>query len=577
MVGVVVAIVALSMMTRGPGNHELVSAQSTFVDACAEAPNSVGNNPHLTLEFSTRATMTRGADTADTTVFYETGKISKYPAFTYELRTDSLGIPTTESLRMILPSGSGDGVTTRALEDAANRYTFSDYFRVSDEEGTWGDWETYTETMEVPSSDSSASSVRSASAPANMFCGEDVDSEYESFSYAGQETVNGVLTKHFVGFVQQPTADDPGFEKWESWVPANGLTLQMRYEKFLSGMGNPDAAHRLVKVTTLSNHGQPVSVTLPDGGTVSSIAYTREQTAGTVVPGHTPTATAIPSPTATPDPCAAAIAVGGSVQGRWSSGCDSEHRSGRYARYYIFSLAAEADVTITLESATDPYLFLLDGAGRSGSVLYENDDYTGLNSRISETLPAGSYTIEAATYSRRRTGSFDLSVSGLTAAPTPAPTPGATATPTTTPGATATLTPTPGATATPTPAPTATPTPAPAADAWLEPDPETVTFGGQWREFTMRGTGLQRVDIGVNVFHPSGPGSTGALGVDSFGEAPSASEGCRNATYIGYVLPVGRTFSLVGCQAGTVIINLALPNDPSVVLRSYTVTVSGGP
>ena len=72
------------------------------------------------------------------------------------------------------------------------------------------------------------------------------------------------------------------------------------------------------------------------------------------------------------------------------------------------------------------------------------------------------------------------------------------------------ITPTPAHTATspptPTPPPTSTPVP---GDAWLDPDPETVTFdGSEWREFTVRGTGVERIDLGVNVW----PGSTGAVG-----------------------------------------------------------------
>ena len=76
-----------------------------------------------------------------------------------------------------------------------------------------------------------------------------------------------------------------------------------------------------------------------------------------------------------------------------------------------------------------------------------------------------------------------------------------------------TLEPTPEPTLEVTPEPTPEPTTIPATvDAWLEPDPETVTFdGGQWRQFTLRGTGLERVDLAINVSNPDGPSSTGAV------------------------------------------------------------------
>ncbi len=59
------------------------------------------------------------------------------------------------------------------------------------------------------------------------------------------------------------------------------------------------------------------------------------------------------------------------TEGSWTDACDSENRENAYARFYTFSLTEGADVTITLNSATDPYLFLLDG---DGDVVAENDD-----------------------------------------------------------------------------------------------------------------------------------------------------------------------------------------------------------
>ena len=98
--------------------------------------------------------------------------------------------------------------------------------------------------------------------------------------------------------------------------------------------------------------------------------------------------------------------------GSWTSDCDSVNRSGKYAKFITFTLSQETNVQIDLVSSTDPYLFLLSGAGQNGSVLEQNDDADGLNSRITRTLSAGSYTAEATTYGSAATGNFTLTITG---------------------------------------------------------------------------------------------------------------------------------------------------------------------
>ncbi|WP_420436406.1 PEP/pyruvate-binding domain-containing protein [Candidatus Poriferisocius sp.] len=121
------------------------------------------------------------------------------------------------------------------------------------------------------------------------------------------------------------------------------------------------------------------------------------------------------------DVCVSALEGDGSVAGQWTDACDSEGREGRYARFFTFSLAQRATVTIDLESSVDTYLFLRSGLGRDGGELSRNDDGgDGYNSRISESLAAGDYTVEATTFSRSTTGAFTLSVDGLTAQQPPA-------------------------------------------------------------------------------------------------------------------------------------------------------------
>ena len=109
--------------------------------------------------------------------------------------------------------------------------------------------------------------------------------------------------------------------------------------------------------------------------------------------------------------------------GSWTGACGSTHRDGRYARFYAFTLDTQTAVQIDLTSSEDTYLYLLSGSDSDGTVIAENDDATGqgTNSRITETLASGTYTVEATTYGSGTTGSFNLSMdpSGTTASPPP--------------------------------------------------------------------------------------------------------------------------------------------------------------
>ena len=123
-----------------------------------------------------------------------------------------------------------------------------------------------------------------------------------------------------------------------------------------------------------------------------------------------------PTPESPADGCVETIGVDGIVSGSWNGECVSGSRSGSYANYYTFTLAENSEVAITLESSVDTYLYLRQGAGRDGSVLYENDDIllgSDTNSRLSVTLQPGDYTIEATTYYAQTSGDFTLTIAGL--------------------------------------------------------------------------------------------------------------------------------------------------------------------
>lgn len=100
------------------------------------------------------------------------------------------------------------------------------------------------------------------------------------------------------------------------------------------------------------------------------------------------------------------------VVGSWGVGCGSTRRPGSYARYYSFVLDRAAEVRVGLASTADTYLFLLEGAAIDGEAVASNDDFGAgdSDSRIVTSLPAGTYTVEATTYSAGVTGSFALRV-----------------------------------------------------------------------------------------------------------------------------------------------------------------------
>ena len=144
--------------------------------------------------------------------------------------------------------------------------------------------------------------------------------------------------------------------------------------------------------------------------------------AGALTPTSTPQPTATPSPTpsATAEPTAAAASAcvqamrPGSVSGSWSSACltaNPTHGNTYYARFYTFTLDEAADVTITLRSDKPPYLYLLAGAGTSGDVLGQAGGDGQTSVAITDTLRAGSYTIEASTWQPKTLGDFTLTLS----------------------------------------------------------------------------------------------------------------------------------------------------------------------
>ena len=145
------------------------------------------------------------------------------------------------------------------------------------------------------------------------------------------------------------------------------------------------------------------------------------------------------------DGCVQSISVGW-LSGTWSGDCVSDRPLDdpdaplgvRHARFYTFTLDAPSDVTVSLTSEHNPYLYLLAGMGRDGAALHSNNNISAndFNSRIEAALPPGNYTIESTTYAVGISGNFTLAFDAVaTAAPVSSLTPTLTPTPTSVSGA----------------------------------------------------------------------------------------------------------------------------------------------
>ena len=138
----------------------------------------------------------------------------------------------------------------------------------------------------------------------------------------------------------------------------------------------------------------------------------------TRAPGSTPAPTGTPTatPTLTPTPALASGCIRktglGWITGTWNADCLSDRtpptaKAGtRYARFYTFTLDAPATVTVSIASTdvAHTYLYLLEGVGNEGAVVNRGD------SRITDQLRAGAYTIEATTYNLQTGGNFTLTL-----------------------------------------------------------------------------------------------------------------------------------------------------------------------
>ncbi len=111
----------------------------------------------------------------------------------------------------------------------------------------------------------------------------------------------------------------------------------------------------------------------------------------------------------------------------WDPACTSLNRSGTNAHYYTFTLDESQMVNIQASSPDDDlYIYLMDGAGKAGRVLAQNDNLPSeggasgtagstdpQGSGIEKQLSAGTYTLEVTTSAAgHSTGRFDVGIEG---------------------------------------------------------------------------------------------------------------------------------------------------------------------
>ena len=111
----------------------------------------------------------------------------------------------------------------------------------------------------------------------------------------------------------------------------------------------------------------------------------------------------------TNDESANNLREGTNIESLSSGDSGSVGRPGRYADVWAFTLSQRSFVTVAMTSSFDNYMILYTGdtASVSGEIA-RNDDSNGYNAQISVELDAGTYCIEATSYSSDVTGTYTL-------------------------------------------------------------------------------------------------------------------------------------------------------------------------
>ena len=178
-----------------------------------------------------------------------------------------------------IPSDSG------VVGAASNQVRSASFHRNLERDNQWNDWSFSEEEFEISQS-------------VNTFCSHSLE-KFSDFQYIGQETVNGVLSRHFSGVIDADgDPNNAGFldQRWDFWIGLDGRPVRHTITTLASGTS---------LVATYSGYGEVNVIAAPELTPTPALNPTPAPTATpepTVAPTPTPEPAPTPTPTLAPTP-----------------------------------------------------------------------------------------------------------------------------------------------------------------------------------------------------------------------------------------------------------------------------------
>ena len=279
------------------------SAKAAIEDACED----VALVSH-SYDVTDRVTVTVGNET----IFSARGQARYNGGDESWTVTDSSGNILAEYVKIATQSDGISHSQGASGTSSTDIKTVSAYTRFANDNGELGEWNVTTQELSPGDTSNSVSNVAgsSGSDPAT-FCGLPLTSDVTEieFGYAGEETINGVSTKHYY-HSHSPIGDpEEYYIRMDFWFDSsNGRFVQVKHTISSSEESAPQTMRE--QLVSYSGWGEPNVITAPVLPTPTP----------TVTPEPTPTATSIatpeatvaatPEPAPTPEPLRVSISVG---------------------------------------------------------------------------------------------------------------------------------------------------------------------------------------------------------------------------------------------------------------------------
>ncbi len=143
-----------------------------------------------------------------------------------------------------------------------SKFRISEFSRHADDSGQWGEWEvTISVTRSYSSAQEESTAQADSSQASSTFCRWAIE-EFDSFEFAGEGTVEGTKTSHYIGTYYPNGPDDEKVKTFELWVDEAGRLLQEKWDTFTPGWGHS------ITIFTMSNFGEPNIIVAPVTGTL---------------------------------------------------------------------------------------------------------------------------------------------------------------------------------------------------------------------------------------------------------------------------------------------------------------------